>query len=453
MKIIFINILFLTSFCLNAQTTLKIAQNAQLKMIGNANLVLKNSNLENNGNFNATNGTVKITGDAASENSTISGTTATEFYNLEIDKSANDAVLGNHITVANHLMLTNGCLDIVDYDVSIGNIANLTNSINAFVRTTGLGNLVREVSNIGIDFPIGNTQLNLLTISNNGTPDNFSVRCEEGVLSNGDSGDLLTENVVNTTWYVSEATEGGGDVNMTATWHANQELSNFDRNNSFIWHYTDGGWQAGTSQAGTGTGPYSLTENNITSFSPFTVASGASLPIGLLNLVALPKGDNVQLEWKTSMERNADYFVVQHCTDVSKFNDIGKVQAMGHSQRTTTYDFLHHQPIEGLNYYRLKQFDKDGKFEYSGIVSVNFVEDKTLAKVKVYPNPTTDILYLEFFDLADVEIKLFDNYGQLIQVFDHPSFIITKDFIPNIYFLRIENKVTNAVKIEQIVIQ
>lgn len=453
MRITFISLFLLSILSSTAQSTFKIANNTQVNMTGESHLVLQNTNFENNGTFTATAGTVKMTGDATTENSTISGTSNTEFYNLDIDKSANDAALGNSITVNNALTLTNECLNIVDYDLTVGNAATLTNTTDAFVRTTGLGSLVREVGSTRTDFPVGNSELNLLSLTNDGTTDNFSVRSEEGVLSNGDSGDLITEAVVNTTWFVNEATEGGSDVSMTATWYENQELTNFDRNNSFIWHYTNSDWQAGTAQTAVGDNPYYVTENNITNFSPFTVASLGVLPIELLSLVALPKGDKVQLEWTTATENNSGYFEVQHSTEISRFEKIGTVEAAGYSQKELAYDFLHHQPMEGLNYYRLKQFDRDGKFVFSSIVSVEFKKDETLADIQVYPNPTKDVVYLDLPNQMDFEISVFDNLGQLLRTFVNKNEINLQDFPAGTYFFKIESKANQAVKIEKVVVQ
>ena len=118
-----------------------------------------------------------------------------------------------------------------------------------------------------------------------------------------------------------------------------------------------------------------------------TLGSSA-LPIILLSFSAALDVDKVNLQWQTSSETNSAYFEVQKSTDGSTFTAIGKVAAAGHSSTPLAYQLVDHFPKEGLNYYRLKSTDLDGKFVFSAIDIVRY-HTGTTSGVTVYPNPVT----------------------------------------------------------------
>ncbi|MEZ4988152.1 MAG: LamG-like jellyroll fold domain-containing protein [Saprospiraceae bacterium] len=80
--------------------------------------------------------------------------------------------------------------------------------------------------------------------------------------------------------------------------------------------------------------------------------------------------EQVVLEWQTTSESGNDYFEVQRSVDGQIFKKIGRVNGAGHSQRPKNYTFTDFAPIEGVGYYRLKQFDFDGSSQYSNVVLV-----------------------------------------------------------------------------------
>lgn len=111
-----------------------------------------------------------------------------------------------------------------------------------------------------------------------------------------------------------------------------------------------------------------------------------SLPVELARFEAQPKENMVELAWTTSSELNNDFFEIEHSKDAINFIPVGKIRGNGTTSQTVNYEYMHRQPSAGVNYYRLKQVDYDGAFEYSKMVVVN-LEDRT-GTVSVYPNPT-----------------------------------------------------------------
>ena len=121
---------------------------------------------------------------------------------------------------------------------------------------------------------------------------------------------------------------------------------------------------------------------NSTGTSPSGFAAGI-LPVRILTLTAKLKGAQINIEWQTAAEINADHFVIEHSVDGINFEEKGTVDA----KRTgSTYSFTDPSSTQGVHYYRLRVMDIDGSFEYSKIFSIN-VKGKILFSVA--PNPTT----------------------------------------------------------------
>lgn len=98
----------------------------------------------------------------------------------------------------------------------------------------------------------------------------------------------------------------------------------------------------------------------------------AALPVQLLDFTATRHSNTVLLNWKTASESNSSHFIIERSTDGKNFASIGTVAAAGTSNRIIAYQFTDAAPLEGNNFYRLKQMDKDGSPNLSQIVRVAF---------------------------------------------------------------------------------
>ncbi|NEN23774.1 T9SS type A sorting domain-containing protein [Cryomorpha ignava] len=115
------------------------------------------------------------------------------------------------------------------------------------------------------------------------------------------------------------------------------------------------------------------------------------LPIELLSFEASASGSLVNLNWITSTEINNEFFEIQRADADLKFETIAVVNGAGTSNRMLFYSEIDREPLQGMNYYRLKQIDYDGVYEYSDVVSVLFDKEQTAIDnfdFIVYPNPT-----------------------------------------------------------------
>lgn len=132
----------------------------------------------------------------------------------------------------------------------------------------------------------------------------------------------------------------------------------------------------------------------------------APLPVTLLYFTAR-KNSTISslLEWKTSQEINTAHFDVERSNDAVTFSKIGRADAAGNSSVTVAYSFTDNNPMAGNNYYRLKQYDLDGRFTYTPARLIRF-DDINQATVKYYPNPTSGMLTIEIADVSRNEPKI-----------------------------------------------
>lgn len=138
------------------------------------------------------------------------------------------------------------------------------------------------------------------------------------------------------------------------------------------------------------------------------------LPVELMEFKV--KKDNKSravLTWKTATEENNDRFEVERSTDGKVWSKIGEVAGAGNSKTVLSYSYSDMGFVSSsvpFIYYRLKQVDTDGKFEYSKVVALEQDQNKAVAKIDlIYYNPSN----------AAVEVKYSNvnsNYLELVVV-------------------------------------
>lgn len=142
----------------------------------------------------------------------------------------------------------------------------------------------------------------------------------------------------------------------------------------------------------------------------------ASLPVELVDFKANVLQNAVQLKWSTASETNNEGFEIEESRDGLIFQKIGEVQGNGTTFEQQEYSFEVKNPQNGISYYRLKQIDFDGQFEYSKVNSVNFRgENREVGKF--YPNPSkSGLVNLDYFAQNDDEItvSVYDMTGKLV---------------------------------------
>lgn len=113
--------------------------------------------------------------------------------------------------------------------------------------------------------------------------------------------------------------------------------------------------------------------------------AAAVLPVELTDFAARTDEKAVRLFWQTAQEKHHKGFEIQRSDNLEQWAAIGFVES---KNTPASYHFTDKMPESGINYYRLKQIDRDGAFEFSKIVSA------TLNKEKIQVTQANRTLYV-----------------------------------------------------------
>ncbi len=96
------------------------------------------------------------------------------------------------------------------------------------------------------------------------------------------------------------------------------------------------------------------------------------VPTSLLDFSVSEKFGKSLLQWATATEINSSHFELERSTDGRNFEKLSTIGARGNTNTRIEYQLFDYFPETGINYYRLKIFDKNGQFKYSKIISIIF---------------------------------------------------------------------------------
>ncbi|MFI5221344.1 MAG: T9SS type A sorting domain-containing protein [Bacteroidia bacterium] len=222
-----------------------------------------------------------------------------------------------------------------------------------------------------------------------------------------------------------------------------------------------------------------ISTSSLNSFSYFTGSDATVLlPVKLIDFTANKIENSVLLNWATSNEINSDRFEVERKNGSTQeaggsWEMIGKVKGHVTSNVKNDYQFIDastelsipnlstNQPIN--LFYRLKEIDKDGSFDYSKTVSVNWNEINQNSIV-VFPNPVSgnENLLVKFNSnsIQGVTVEMTDLTGKTIvsktQTISTNNNLIELDLTNKlrqaIYFLKISDANSGLIKIQKVAV-
>jgi hypothetical protein len=139
------------------------------------------------------------------------------------------------------------------------------------------------------------------------------------------------------------------------------------------------------------------------------------LPVEFMNVSAKCSFGGTVVSWATATEKDNSYFIIEESIDLEVYTEIGLVEGAGNSSQRLDYTFSSEQLNEKLvSYYRIKQVDYNGEFDYSKVVVAsckNLNEDFI-----VYPTVTEGELTVQFgYFLNQFSYQLVNDLGEEVQ--------------------------------------
>jgi hypothetical protein len=363
-------------------------------------------------------------------------------HNLTINNSSN-LTLTNSVSASNIITFTRGIIN------TGSNILALTNtSVTAITGYSSAsyvnGYLRRSVSASGVyDFPVGNStnyelaNLNLSSITgftsivgsfSHANPIDAILYPLIGVFVNG----IPIEDMLDYGYWTltpnSLMTGGTYSVTLKETGYSNPATAPqcyaVIKRSSVLASWLSLGTHTISTQTEV-SGTVTAVRSNLTSFSDFGIGKGnATLPITLISFDAKLSGDKIKLSWVTGNEINNDFFTVERSKDGKDFETIIRKSGAGNSTATLHYSAMDEKPFSGINYYRLKQTDYDGKFTYSEIKKVKFengMDEDALKIESIGPNP--------FHESVNVNYSSEEEGNANVMLLNATGSIIKKDII------------------------
>jgi hypothetical protein len=143
------------------------------------------------------------------------------------------------------------------------------------------------------------------------------------------------------------------------------------------------------------------------------------LPVELVSFVVKIVGGNAVLQWKTASEQDNDYFSIETSTDGRTFTSIGKVPGNGTTQLQRHYSFNDENVFRYRSdniYYRLRQVDFSGEYEFSQIRYVRAPALPDVLVLKAFPSPFKDYLQVQIssHEEQNASLSLYNAQGRVL---------------------------------------
>jgi hypothetical protein len=373
-------IVLLTAQTLFGQHILQVNPGTQLYVGDNALITLHNMNFENNGVLTATlSSRFSFTGDGTSN--TIFGLSAISFGNLEINRVSGTLRLSRNIDVLSQIRFTSGNIDLNGNNIFLGNDPNgeLINE-NDNSHIIGSSGFVRKIAVLNAPANTNPGNIGIFITSSQNLSNTVIERYHHSV-SNQSIRRVFKIIPANNTLL-------GGNLRFQ---YLDSELNGLDENLLTAFTSNDGvNWANRGGTINTTTKQFLHAAMNELSFITLALPN-AALPVTLVGFDANCEKNQTVLNWQTAMEENSDHFEVQSSANGLSWINTGILQAKENSNVVTSYTFT--DAASEKKYYRLKMVDKDGKFTYSKIITIDCSND--LSFINVYPNPCTDKLTIQ----------------------------------------------------------
>ncbi|HEY8897610.1 MAG TPA: T9SS type A sorting domain-containing protein [Niastella sp.] len=378
---------------------------ASIVMENGAYLVIDNIDLQNNGTFAQSAGTVLFTGNS---NSNISGANTLQFYNLALNKTGASLLLQNHITVNNELSFTNGLLNLNNYNITLDAAASLSGESETSRITGTTGGYVQITTNLNAPSGVnaGNLGAAITSTQNLGST----------IIRRGHVSQVNGSGMGNSVYRYYDIIPANNTA-LNATLYFNYfdaELNSLTENTLILATSPDNTTWTGQGFAVRNTITNWVTQSGFANFARVTLTS----PLNALPLIwsafnTACAGNGVSISWKTLQESNTSAFYVRRSSNGTSWQTIGTLPAVGNSNVAINYSFTDPLSFSGAMY-RIVQEDKNGIQSLSPVLQSRCeIGDG----VSVYPNPAGSQCWVSVQSAtnASVVMRLYDSKGLLVK--------------------------------------
>lgn len=158
--------------------------------------------------------------------------------------------------------------------------------------------------------------------------------------------------------------------------------------------------------------PFSTVTTNRSFNGTVHFTPGDVLPVEFTDFSAIKVNQNALLEWRTESEKSSDYFEIERSSNGVDWNRLLTTKAAGESTTPIEYQEIDPEPLDGISYYRLNQYDFDGARSILKTVSFNNELEIGANEIRVFPNPSTEKVRV-FGDKTELQdLKVFNSIGQ-----------------------------------------
>ncbi len=165
--------------------------------------------------------------------------------------------------------------------------------------------------------------------------------------------------------------------------------------------------------------PNAVAANNAMYIDNFYFSDQPFIPVELTSFIAnVNTLGQVVLNWETATEVNNQGFEIERRTETSEYRTIGFVEGFGTTTEPKSYIYTDVTAENGINYYRLKQVDFNGTYEYSSEIEVDVTGPLTFDLAQNYPNPfnpSTSIKY-SVPESGNIRLSVFNIVGEEVAV-------------------------------------
>ncbi|MBT8382037.1 MAG: T9SS type A sorting domain-containing protein [Ignavibacteria bacterium] len=150
------------------------------------------------------------------------------------------------------------------------------------------------------------------------------------------------------------------------------------------------------------------------------------IPVELTAFFALVTERGVLLKWTTATEKNNSGFMIERSSNNVDFNDVVFINGKGTTTEITDYEYVDNLTKPGMYYYRLKQIDFDGSFNYSNVVETEINGPEVFNLLQNYPNPFNPSTIIKFSVPIDsrIRIELFNTLGEKVDELTNRNYSI-----------------------------